>query len=163
MPGSVMTLKHNRAYRFVRAGVTVLAAVVRYLTLKVRRHLPGLRPTERSWDRAHAKTGRAIHRLATGMGGAFVKLGQVLGARADVMPPSLIEPLPLDSIAVTTTSSTYTEVLTATEPFCISTIVVGSGLHTEMGLARIEREAEPRSRRPRRRSGASSTGSGGAW
>ncbi len=93
MPGSVMTLKHNRAYRFVRAGVTVLAAVVRYLTLKVRRHLPGLRPTERSWDRAHAKTGRAIHRLATGMGGAFVKLGQVLGARADVMPPSLIEPL----------------------------------------------------------------------
>jgi ubiquinone biosynthesis protein len=88
-----MTLKHNRAYRFDRAGVTVLAAILRYVTLKVRRYLPGLRPTEASWNRAHGKTGRGIHRLATGMGGAFVKLGQVLGARADVMPPALIEPL----------------------------------------------------------------------
>jgi ubiquinone biosynthesis protein len=88
-----MTLRHNRAYRFVRAGVTVLAAILRYVTLKVRRFVPGLRPTQASWDRAHGKTGRAIHRLATRMGGAFVKLGQVLGARADVMPPSLIEPL----------------------------------------------------------------------
>lgn len=86
-------LRHNRAYRFLRAGVTVIAAVVRYLTLKVRRFIPGLRPTETSWERAHAKTGRAIHGLATKMGGAFVKLGQVLGARADVMPAALIEPL----------------------------------------------------------------------
>ncbi|HUQ01421.1 MAG TPA: AarF/ABC1/UbiB kinase family protein [Kofleriaceae bacterium] len=73
--------------------MTVLAAILRYVTLEVRRFVPGLRPTEASWDRAHGKTGRSIHRLATTMGGAFVKLGQVLGARADVMPPSLIEPL----------------------------------------------------------------------
>ena len=46
-----------------------------------------------AWDRAHAKTGQAIYRLATRMGGAFVKLGQVLGARADVLPPSLVGPL----------------------------------------------------------------------
>ncbi len=86
-------LRNNRAYRFVRAGLTVLAAVLRYLWLRARRWLPGLRPTARSWARAHGKTGRAIHRLATGMGGAFVKLGQVLGARADVMPAALIDPL----------------------------------------------------------------------
>lgn len=86
-------LRHNRAYRFVRAGLTVVAAVLRYVTLKVRRFVPGLRPTERSWERAHRKTGRAIHRLATRLGGAFVKVGQVVGARADVMPAALIEPL----------------------------------------------------------------------
>jgi ubiquinone biosynthesis protein len=86
-------LRHNRAYRFVRAALTIVAAMLRYVTLKVRRFVPGLRPTERSWERAHGKTGRAIHRLATKMGGAFVKMGQVVGARADVMPAALIEPL----------------------------------------------------------------------
>lgn len=86
-------MRHNRVYRFLRAGVTLIAAVLRYLTLKVRRWIPGLRPTERSWEKAHGKTGRAIYRLATRMGGGFVKLGQVVGARADVLPPALIEPL----------------------------------------------------------------------
>lgn len=52
-----------------------------------------LKRPQASWDRAHAKTGRAIYKLATRLGGAFVKLGQVLGARADVLPPSLVEPL----------------------------------------------------------------------
>jgi ubiquinone biosynthesis protein len=85
--------RRNRAVRALRAGLTILAAVLRYLLLRIRRHLPGLRPTERSWERAHARTGRAIHRLATRWGGAFVKVGQVLGARADVMPPALIGPL----------------------------------------------------------------------
>ncbi|MBE7449045.1 MAG: AarF/ABC1/UbiB kinase family protein [Kofleriaceae bacterium] len=86
-------LRNNRVYRFLRAGVTMLVAIVRYLALRARRWIPGLRPTERSWQRAHRNTGRAIHGLATNLGGAFVKLGQVLGARADVMPPALIEPL----------------------------------------------------------------------
>jgi ubiquinone biosynthesis protein len=86
-------LRHNRTYRFLRAGVTLIAAVLRYLWLRARRWIPGLRPTERSWERAHGKTGRAIYGLATGMGGGFVKLGQVVGARNDVLPPALVEPL----------------------------------------------------------------------
>jgi ubiquinone biosynthesis protein len=86
-------VRHNRVYRFLRAGVTLLAAVLRYLSLKIRRWIPGLRPTERSWEKAHGKTGHAIYNLATRMGGGFVKLGQVVGARADVMPPALIDPL----------------------------------------------------------------------
>ncbi len=86
-------LRHNRVYRVLRAGVTIVAALLRYLLLKVRRWIPGLRPTARSWDRAHGKTGRAIYRLATRQGGAIIKLGQVVGARADVMPPALIAPL----------------------------------------------------------------------
>jgi len=83
-------LKHNRAYRFVRAAVTIAAAVFRYLWLGFRERLPWGKPTEKSWAVAHRNTGRAIHRLATTMGGAFVKLGQVLGARADVLPPSMV-------------------------------------------------------------------------
>jgi ubiquinone biosynthesis protein len=86
-------LRHNRVYRILRAGVTLLAAVLRYLWLRARRRIPGLRPTERSWARAHRKTGRAIYALATRLGGGFVKLGQVIGARNDVMPPALVEPL----------------------------------------------------------------------
>jgi ubiquinone biosynthesis protein len=66
---------------------------MRYTWLRWRTRLPWVKPTPASWDRAHAKTGRAIYRLATGLGGAFVKLGQVLGARADVLPAALIEPL----------------------------------------------------------------------
>lgn len=86
-------IRHWRVYRVLRAGLTIFFAIVRYLTLKVRRRIPGLRPTQASWDRAHRKTGRAIYRLATTQGGAFVKFGQVVGARKDVMPPALIEPL----------------------------------------------------------------------
>lgn len=86
-------LRTNRLYRSLRAGLVIIAAVLRYAWLRVRTRLPWFKPTDESWDRAHARTGRAIYRLATRMGGAFVKLGQVLGARADVLPASLIAPL----------------------------------------------------------------------
>ena len=75
------------------AGLTIAAAVLRYTWLRLRARLPGLRPGPGAWDRAHARTGRAIHRLATRLGGAFVKVGQVLGARDDVMPAALTAPL----------------------------------------------------------------------
>lgn len=80
-------LRHNRVYRILRAGLTVLAAVFRYLWLQIRK------PAQARWDRAHRKTGEAINRLATGLGGAFIKVGQVIGARNDVMPASLVDPL----------------------------------------------------------------------
>jgi len=82
-----MPLRHTRVYRVLRAGLTLLGAALRYLWLRVAR-----RP-QRAWDRAHARTGRAILRLATGQGGAFIKVGQVLGGRGDVLPPPLVEPL----------------------------------------------------------------------
>lgn len=91
MPPDV--LRTNRPYRVFRASLVIIAGVVRYLWLRFRTRLPWGKPSQAAWDRAHHRTGRSIHRLATGMGGAFVKLGQVLGARADVLPPSLIEPL----------------------------------------------------------------------
>lgn len=68
-------------------------AAWRYWWLLRRDRWKRWKPTPAAWDRAHRKTGTAIYRLATGMGGAFVKLGQVLGARADVMPAAFIAPL----------------------------------------------------------------------
>jgi ubiquinone biosynthesis protein len=89
----VTWLRQLRIVRLLRAAMTILAALCRYTWLRIRARIPGIRPTQASWDKAHRKTGRAIHHIATRYRGAFVKLGQILGARADVMPPPLIEPL----------------------------------------------------------------------
>jgi ubiquinone biosynthesis protein len=86
-------LKRNRVIRVVRVGLTIAMAVMRYLWLRFRGKWPWGKPSEAAWDRAHDRTGRAIYRLAVGWGGGFVKLGQILGARADVLPASLIAPL----------------------------------------------------------------------
>jgi ubiquinone biosynthesis protein len=75
-------------YRILRAGLVIATVALRYWWLQKRRSAP-----QEAWQRAHAKTGRAIYGLATGLGGAFVKLGQILGARADVLPPELVAPL----------------------------------------------------------------------
>ncbi|MBA3461816.1 MAG: AarF/ABC1/UbiB kinase family protein [Deltaproteobacteria bacterium] len=72
----------------------IAGAALRYWWLQKReRWRPKWRPSQAAWDRAHRKTGRAIYGLATKLGGALVKLGQVLGARVDVLPPALVEPL----------------------------------------------------------------------
>ena len=61
---------------------------------RLQRRAPGKRPpSEVEWDRAHAKTGAAVYGLATKLGGAFVKMGQVLGSRGDVLPEALVAPL----------------------------------------------------------------------
>ena len=86
-------LRNNRAYRLLRVSATITLTVIRYLWLMLRAKLPWARPGQATWDKAHARTGRAIYRLATRLGGAFVKLGQVLGARADVFPETFVSPL----------------------------------------------------------------------
>jgi len=86
-------LRHNRAYRIFRASLAIFVIALRYLFLSLRRKLPLVAPSARSWDRAHARTGRQIYRLTSRLGGVFVKVGQVLGARADVFPESFVAPL----------------------------------------------------------------------
>jgi ubiquinone biosynthesis protein len=82
-----------RLYRLVRAALVIVRVALRYWWLMKRDRWKRWKPSPAAWERAHAKTGKAIYNLATGLGGAFVKLGQVLGARADVMPPAFVAPL----------------------------------------------------------------------
>lgn len=86
-------LRQNRVYRILRVAITVIAGVMRYLSLMARARVRFWAPSEKAWDRAHRKTGQAIYRLATHLRGGFVKFGQVVGARADYFPASFIEPL----------------------------------------------------------------------
>jgi ubiquinone biosynthesis protein len=72
-------LRHFRLYRLLYAGLTIIAAVLRFWFRKP--------------EKFQAGTGRSILRLATHLGGGFVKLGQVLGARRDFLPEPLVEPL----------------------------------------------------------------------
>jgi ubiquinone biosynthesis protein len=74
----------------MRVTATVVFTVFRYLWLMFRAKLPWWKPSQAKWDKAHQRTGRAIYRLATRLGGAFVKLGQVLGARADFFPEAFV-------------------------------------------------------------------------
>jgi ubiquinone biosynthesis protein len=82
-------VRRFRAYRIVRVALVIATVALRYWWLQRR----WVRATPERWERAHAKTGAAIYRLATGLGGAFVKLGQILGARGDVLPAALVAPL----------------------------------------------------------------------
>jgi len=76
----------------LRAAIVIATVAVRYFRLQ-RRSRGNHPPTEAQWNAAHAKTGTAVYKLATALGGAFVKLGQVLGSRGDVLPEALVAPL----------------------------------------------------------------------
>ncbi len=86
-------LRRNRVYRLIRVSLTIFLAVCRYLWLMFRDKWPWFKPSQKSWDKAHARTGRSIYRLATRLNGAFVKLGQVLGSRADFFPAPFVDQL----------------------------------------------------------------------
>ena len=73
--------------------MTIFFTVMRYLWLMLRARLRIARPSPARWQRAHGKTGRAIYRLSASLGGAFIKVGQVLGARADFFPEEFLAPL----------------------------------------------------------------------
>jgi ubiquinone biosynthesis protein len=86
-------VRNLRLYRIVRTAFVIATVAWRYFWLQKRERWRWWKPTPADWDRAHTRTGTAIYRLATRLGGAFVKLGQVLGARADVLPAAFVAPL----------------------------------------------------------------------
>jgi ubiquinone biosynthesis protein len=89
----VTVLRQLRVYRFLRVSLVIAFTFLRYLWLLARERVRWLRPSEAAWERAHARTGRSIYRLATGLCGAYVKLGQIVGTRGDVFPEALVAPL----------------------------------------------------------------------
>lgn len=80
-------MRRFRLYRILRVGWAIVVTALSYWWLG-KRNAP-----QAKWDRAHARLGNRIYALATQLGGAMVKLGQVHGSRGDVLPAPLVEPL----------------------------------------------------------------------
>ncbi len=72
-------------YRALRFASVVGPALLRYRTLRDD-DAPG-------WERAHARTARGFAALGEDLGGLYIKLCQVAGARADVFPPVFVREL----------------------------------------------------------------------
>ncbi len=83
MPSGALT--HFPPYRMLRSARVVGPALFRYRTLRAD-DSPG-------WERAHELTARGVASLGEDLGGLYVKLCQVAGARADVFPPVFIREL----------------------------------------------------------------------
>ncbi|MCK6554951.1 AarF/ABC1/UbiB kinase family protein [Candidatus Binatia bacterium] len=84
-------MRHHPAYRAIRTFRVVAPALLRYRRLEARQ-ARGLSDTV-AWERAHDRFARGIAGLGDDLGGAFVKLCQVAGARADVLPAAFIREL----------------------------------------------------------------------
>jgi ubiquinone biosynthesis protein len=72
-------------YRALRFASVVGPALLRYRTLR--------NDDTAGWERAHERTATGIAGLGLELGGIFVKLCQVAGARADVFPPVFVREL----------------------------------------------------------------------
>src|SRR6185295_13831907 len=80
------------AYRVLRIAGTVAAALRRYEWLRLRGRM-GMPASAADWEEAHDRTAAALHDLGIELAGLFVKVCQVVGARADVFPAPFIRRL----------------------------------------------------------------------
>jgi ubiquinone biosynthesis protein len=80
-------------YRVLRVALAVAFILPQYLLLMHRDRVRWLRPNERAWNRVHRRTAAVLERLGVGLAGLFVKVCQIIGARADVFPAPFIERL----------------------------------------------------------------------
>lgn len=82
-------LKFFRPYRMLTVGLTVAPILLRYgWLLTFRKNV-----SDADWASAHAFAAHRIERMALKLGGVFIKLAQVLGARRDVFPEPFIRVL----------------------------------------------------------------------
>ena len=72
--------------RIARIAAVAVPTLVRYRLLLLR----GSAASQAEWDAAHDRTARALHDLGISLKGLFVKVCQVVGARADVFPAPFI-------------------------------------------------------------------------
>ncbi|HVP28026.1 MAG TPA: AarF/UbiB family protein [Myxococcota bacterium] len=85
-------LRRWAPYRASRFARVVGPALLRYRRLEARDARRGA-TDEAAWARAHDRTARGFAALGEDLGGLFVKLCQVAGARADVFPPVFLREL----------------------------------------------------------------------
>jgi cytochrome P450/predicted unusual protein kinase regulating ubiquinone biosynthesis (AarF/ABC1/UbiB family) len=85
-------LRRLAVYRVLRIAGVAVPAIARYRWLELRDRLGRPAPPE-SWERVHDHVARGLHDLGIHLAGLFVKLCQVVGARADNFPAPFIRRL----------------------------------------------------------------------
>jgi len=85
-------LQRFAIYRVLRIAGVALPAIAAYRWLELRERL-GRPASPAAWDRVHDRTARGLHDLGIHLAGLFVKLCQVVGARADNFPEPYIRRL----------------------------------------------------------------------
>jgi cytochrome P450/predicted unusual protein kinase regulating ubiquinone biosynthesis (AarF/ABC1/UbiB family) len=85
-------LQRFAVYRVLRIAGVALPAIASYRWLELRERLGRPAPVA-AWDRIHDRTARGLHDLGIHLAGLFVKLCQVVGARADNFPEPYIRRL----------------------------------------------------------------------
>jgi cytochrome P450/predicted unusual protein kinase regulating ubiquinone biosynthesis (AarF/ABC1/UbiB family) len=85
-------LQRFAVYRVLRIAGVALPAIAAYRWLDLRERF-GRPASPAAWDRVHDRTARGLHDLGIHLAGLFVKLCQVVGARADNFPEPYIRRL----------------------------------------------------------------------
>jgi ubiquinone biosynthesis protein len=85
-------LRRFAAYRVLRIAAVAAPAILAYRWLSFRERLGRPAPPD-TWERIHERTACGLHDLGIELAGFFVKLCQIVGARADVFAPPFIHRL----------------------------------------------------------------------
>ena len=85
-------LRRLALYRVLRIAGVAVPAILMYRWLDRRERLGRPAPPE-TWERVHDRVARGLHDLGIHLAGLFVKLCQVVGARADNFPEPFIRRL----------------------------------------------------------------------
>ena len=85
-------LRRFAVYRVLRIALVAGPAILTYRWLVLRERLGRPAPPE-TWERVHDRTARRLHDLGIHLAGFFVKLCQIVGARADVFAAPFIHRL----------------------------------------------------------------------
>jgi len=86
-------LRRFRLYRAARVARAVVRVVPRYLALLARDRFSSRGTSQAQWDAVHELTAEQIRQIALALEGAFTKLAQIAGARADILPEPFIDKL----------------------------------------------------------------------
>ncbi|TMA37366.1 MAG: AarF/ABC1/UbiB kinase family protein, partial [Deltaproteobacteria bacterium] len=85
-------LRRLAVYRVLRIAGVAVPAILTYRWLELRERL-GRPASPETWERVHDRVARGLHDLGIHLAGLFVKLCQVVGARADNFPEPFIRRL----------------------------------------------------------------------
>jgi cytochrome P450/predicted unusual protein kinase regulating ubiquinone biosynthesis (AarF/ABC1/UbiB family) len=85
-------LRRLAAYRVLRIALVAVPAILSYRWLALRERF-GRPASPEAWERVHERTAQGLHDLGIHLAGFFVKLCQIVGARADVFAAPFVKKL----------------------------------------------------------------------